>query len=329
MSDLADSPNETQLNAPETDLDDVLPILHAWQSAGRKCALVTLIHIDGSAPRPPGSQMAVAEDGGFAGYITGGCAEAAIADEARAAIREGSNRTVRYGAGSPFVDIRLPCGSGIDVYIDAAPDAKDIARLVESTHARRKAAMVIDAERHKTKIIAPFDTVESALSDSFVRIYDPATRILLAGKGPVFSALARLAVAAGFEIAAMSPEKDRINALDGVSTFSRHMTRPDEPFPVAPDAWTAAALLFHEHEWEPPVLEKLLKTDCFYIGALGSRRTHAERCALLKERGVEQAAIERIRGPIGFDIGARTPAEIATATLAEIISARRSARDRP
>ncbi|MFQ5564357.1 MAG: XdhC family protein [Parvularculaceae bacterium] len=324
MSNRAETSKEMQLSTVGTDHDDVLPVLHDWLQRGRAAALVTLVNIEGSAPRPLGAQMAVAADGAFAGYITGGCAEAAVAEEARKAIREGSNRTVRYGAGSPFVDIRLPCGSGIDVYIDAAPDADAVGRIVETIRARRPAAMLIDTERHKTTAIAP-DETEQEPASAFLRLYEPATRLLAIGKGPVFTALAQLASAAGFEVAAMSPEQDRLAALESVCAHLKPMKRPGESFPAELDAWTAAALLFHEHEWEPPALEMLLESDCFYIGALGSKRTHAERCALLAERGVTQKALSRIRGPIGFDIGAKSPEEIAVATLAEVVAARRAA----
>ncbi len=100
--------------------EDVLADLWAWHHHGLRAALVTLVGIEGAAPRPLGAQMAIAEDGRYVGYLSGGCLEQAIVLEAQDVIRSGSNRLVRYGKGSPYFDIRLPCGSGLDMYFDCS-----------------------------------------------------------------------------------------------------------------------------------------------------------------------------------------------------------------
>src|SRR5215469_15071092 len=112
--------------------DDVLPDLAFWTGRGERCALVTLIGVDGNAPRAEGAQMAVSESGQWSGYISGGCLEQAIALEAAEVINAGSPRLLRYGKGSPYFDIRLPCGSGLDVFIQPFTDAA----LIQDMHGR-------------------------------------------------------------------------------------------------------------------------------------------------------------------------------------------------
>ena len=115
-------------------VDNVIPALHKLLAEGRRTALVTLLHIDGSSPRPRGSQLGVAEDGRSVGMITGGCAEKALVAEALRCLEQGENKIVRYGDGSPYLDVVLPCGSGIDLYIET----RDSARITREAHARQQ-----------------------------------------------------------------------------------------------------------------------------------------------------------------------------------------------
>lgn len=304
--------------------ENVLPWLREWRAAGMRTALVTLVGIDGSAPRPLGSQMAVSENGDAVGNITGGCAEAAIIAEARAAIRAGEGRCVRYGTGSPYIDVKLPCGSGIDVCFDVTLTDEALDRLLTAQRLRQPAALRIDLEARRSMALPAPATAPAGAS--FVREYLPVTRLVLAGKGPIVPILARLAVAADFEAVALSPERDTLALTAQHARDARHLASPESFDYPGFDRWTAFVSLFHEHEWEPPILAQALASPCFYVGALGSRRTAAARLELLRAHGVGAAALARLHGPVGLDLGARNPPEIAVAILAEIIATRRASR---
>ncbi len=124
--------------------ENVIPDLASWSSKGERCALVTLVGVDGNAPRAEGAQMAVCESGRWAGYISGGCLEQAIAIEAVDAIKAGKPKLLRYGKGSPFLDIRLPCGSGLDVFVQPMRDAALIQDMSERMERRQPFALRID-----------------------------------------------------------------------------------------------------------------------------------------------------------------------------------------
>ncbi|MEX2482678.1 MAG: XdhC family protein, partial [Gammaproteobacteria bacterium] len=297
-------------------MNDVLPTWLRWRDQGLACALITLVQVDGSAPRPVGSQMAVNERGDAVGNITGGCAEAAIIAEAQARLAAGTNRLLRYGKDSPYIDIRLPCGSGIDIFFDVCLGSDEVARIVDANAARQAAWLAFDF----ATLGATSGTEDSPPDWDYVRICEPVTRILAAGKGPLLPLLAELGNTAEFEMIVMSPEADTLEMARPHAREAQAMSTADAFRCGELDRWTAFLSLFHEHEWEPAVLTEALASHCFYIGALGSRRTAAARREALREAGIDDAGIARIRGPVGLPIGAKSPPEIALAILAEIVA---------
>lgn len=308
---------------PARYMNDVLPTWLGWRLAGLPAALVTLVHVDGSAPRPRGSQMAVNARGEAVGNLTGGCAEAAIIAEAVARLDAGDNRVVRYGKGSPYIDIRLPCGSGIDVFFDVRIDVAEVARIVEANAGRQAAALCCDLAALRAWSVA--GTPAAVAGADYLRHCEPVTRILAVGKGPLLPLVAQLGSAAEFEVEVMSSEVETLEMARPHAREARALSTPDA-FRCGPlDRWTAFLSLFHEHEWEPPVLAAALASNCFYVGALGSRRTAEARRVALREAGVDEAGIARVRGPVGLPIGAKSPPEIALAILAEIVATRRAA----
>jgi len=286
--------------------ENVIPHLLAWRRAGQKSALVTLVRIDGSGPRPLGSQMAVNERGDAVGMISSGCAEAAVIAEAQAAIAAGHPRTVRYGSGSRYIDVVLPCGSGIDVHFDPGISCEELERLNAAIVARLPAVLEID----------PGATIEK-----FPRHYVPAPRLLIAGRGPIVEYVLRNAQLLSWECVVASPDRALLDAVCTNARRTHHLTNPEDfdPAPLV-DPHTAIVFLFHDHEWEPPMIARSEPTPAFYVGALGSRRSHAQRCELLRARGCSDEFIARIRSPIGLAIGGKSPPEIALAISAEIAS---------
>ena len=308
--------------------DDVRNWLLAWSLTGHRCALATIIAVNGGAPRSVGAQMVVSANGQYAGYLSGGCLEQAVALEALDAIRRGSNRRVRYGAGSPYIDIRLPCGSSIDVYIDQCLDLPLIRQLVELRDARSACALQTDLRSGRNTIIAYPDAHSLSASwlegDLFTRAYVPPLKLQLMGAGPSLVAIARVAASAGFLVGVASPSDDTRQSLQAMGVQSEAINGPRLPSSFRPDRWTAVVLAFHDHVWEPPIIMELLGTPSYYIGAIGSRTVHKDRLRSLADNGVNMKELSRIRGPIGLVPGAKSSASLAFGVIAEILAEAKS-----
>lgn len=299
--------------------DNVLPFWLSEHALGHRVCLVSLVGIDGSSPRPLGSQIVVSETGTSVGYITGGCAEAAIVAEALNVLQSAHPIMRRYGEGSPYKDIVLPCGSGIDVHFMPDADPALIQLLQARLNARGPTALSINLNQNKLTQVPYTNRRARRDNDVFYRPYVPLFRLLILGKGPIVPALAGLAAQSGFIVTAYSPEPETLAAIPQGLCETLPLTTPDDFTPPPQDAWTICALLFHDHDWEPVLLKQILDGSCFYIGALGSRNTHQQRIDTLKALDFSDALISNIKGPIGLDIQATTPYEIAISILAEII----------
>lgn len=281
----------------------VLPQWLAWRREGKACALLTLVRATGGSPRPVGSQMVVCETGESRGYLSGGCIERALVLDALTAIEAGRDHVERYGEGSRFADLRLPCGSGIDIHFDVTRPVAEIARVVSTVQRRQSATLVLAG---------------------YEKQYRPALRLVLIGQGPILYFMARGAVPLGMEVIAVSPDDDARHSLSGFDV--RPLPDPHSFDISLLDGETALVVLFHDHDYEPELLRAALATPAFYIGALGSRKAQAQRLDRLAEMGLGAEACTRIHGPVGLDIGGLTPPEIALSALAEIIRCYRSRR---
>ena len=290
----------------------VLQRVRDWQDAGHACALVIITGTEGGAVRAPGALLAVSEDAHF-GYISGGCIDADVALQARQAIIAGAPQSLRYGAGSPFVDLPLPCGGAIDVEICPAPDASVIRALVDTLAARQRAALYIDRDGR----IATDATV---FKDARRFDYQPPIRLRIAGRGADALALATMSQAAGYQTRLQLLDEEDIQEARylGVTDIEQLTSVADLPT-ANDDPWTAFVLLFHDRDLETPLLSQAVNGPAFYIGAVGSRHTHAKRCDALRDAGVTDAQIARIHGPIGLVPSLRDASSIALSTLAEII----------
>jgi len=260
-----------------------------YRAAEGRAALCTIAGIDGSFSRRVGTQLAVAADGGRVGDMADRCLDEELASQALAAMAEGGARMLRYGQGSPFVDFRLPCGSGLDIWIDPAPDVGELRRCVGELEARREAVLPLG---------------DGLLAE---RRYIPRLRIVLLGAGAECAALVRLAAAQAVGV-------EWREAGHGLS-----LGRP--PTDLRADAWTAVLLLFHDHEWEVPLLDWALGTRAFYIGAQGGAPAREERLERLRGEGHEEAELARINSPVGLIPAARDPHVLALSVLAEVVGA--------
>lgn len=291
---------------------DVLGRLQDWRRE-QTCALVVITETTGGAVRNVGALLAVTADGQSAGYISGGCIDADVVLQAQAAIAESKARTIRYGAGSPFVDLPLPCGGAIEVLILPDPDAHIVSEAVTALDARRAVQVAYDETG-----IRILENGETAASSA---LYEPKLRLRIAGRGADCLALARVALASGFEIILQMTDGDDLHAASAVGLDAHHLQSPAALGDLTDDAYTAFVLMFHDGDWETALLQQALNGPAFYIGAVGSARTHAKRVAALRETGASARQIARIHGPIGLVPSLRDASMLAISTLAEITDA--------
>lgn len=303
--------------------EDVLSQVQRWQAEGQRVALVTLAGVEGGAPRQAGDQMAVAQDGRFAGYLSGGCLEAAVVHEAQAVLADGRNRLVRYGKGSPYFDIKLPCGSGLDLYFDQDLDPALVSSMMDLRARRQPFALEIDLKSGAkiARAWAQGSVIPQSQrdGDTFTRVYPPSLRLILLGNGPALTGMAALAATLGIDMVAVSTD-DATRAALAASRPRLEVADTLAGVNAEPDFATAAVLFLHEHDKEPDILARLLKTPCFYIGALGNHAVHRTRIAMLEMRGFTKAELQRIRAPVGAIAGAKSKATLAVGIFAEILA---------
>ncbi len=295
--------------APESAFmsDDCIEILRFAADCvdeGFGAALVTLVDIKGGAARAPGAQMAVRSDALHCGYVSGGCTEAAIAAEAAEAIASGFDRYLKIGEGSKFFDIMLPCGGAITLSIHVLRESHALRTVIGDLEARRRSGLRYDPSAQSLQAAA--FTEQSGWADGcFFTAYRPRTRVLLSGQSIELQMTASLATAVGYDLLLSTAAADGRKFGDGQI-----------------DGDTAVALLHHDLDREIPVLQAALAANPFYIGCLGSARTHKRRSDALRDLGYGEADIARIKAPIGIFGKARDAGSLALSVLADIAAAR-------
>jgi xanthine dehydrogenase accessory factor len=297
----------------------------ALLSAPQPGVLAVIAEVEGPSYRPVGAMMAVLPaypdgDAQRVGTLSSGCVERDIALQAMRARADGRPQVVRYGRGSPFVDIQLPCGGGLDIALIPGPDRSVLERLRAAQAARRPVALSVDLA---TGALALGDMAKTARQgDRLTIARPPETRFLIFGKGPEAAAFAALVQAAGFPAVLLSPDPETLEAPARAGLATRVLPVARFPGDLAPDPWTAVVLFFHDHDWEPPILAGALATDAFYVGAQGSRRSAEARAMALQAMGVPAAHLARLKGPIGLVPSARDARTLAVSVLAEVLAAR-------
>lgn len=296
---------------------DILRFALARIDEGVGTALVTLTDIDGSSPRAIGAQMAVAADGRHIGSFSGGCIEAAVVAEAIESLGDGAARLVRFGAGSPYLDIRLPCGSGIDLLFNPHPDRGAIADALAAHDRRAVAALRLSNAGVQAGADAAAGT--GWRGDGFDLCYVPTLRLLVMGQGEELTALARLAAVFGAEVCALSPDRAALADLVAAGCEAIELTsRTDLPV-LSTDAWTAIVSVFHDRDWEDALLPRALDAVSFYVGAIGNPRTQHSRLASLEAAGVPHSLRQKLQTSVGLIPATRDPATLALSTLSQIV----------
>jgi LAO/AO transport system kinase len=326
--------------------EELFAQLRRWRAAGKGVALATVVKTWGSSPRPEGSHLAVEAGGAFLGSVSGGCIEGAVIGEAQAAIADGQPRLLEFGVSDERAwEVGLACGGRVQVFVERADDEL-IERLLAERAAKRAATVVTrladgtqalvagdevsgelaltEAQREEVRRRLRSDksgTLESSDGTLFARCYAQAPRMVIVGAVHITQALAPMAAMAGFEVVVIDPRRAFATAerLPGVTVTTEW---PDEALArIGLDAQTAVVTLSHDPKLDDPALIAALQSPCFYIGALGSSRTHAKRVARLTEAGLADA-IPRIHAPVGLDLGGRSPSEIAVSVIAQVIQSR-------
>ena len=293
--------------------DDIRPRMFAAADRHESFALATIIAADGG-PRPVGAQMVVTAEGSW-GFLSGGCIEADVVLNGQEVIRTGRPRTLTYGEGSPFIDIRLPCGGHIDVAIECVnPDDEALAELRRLTAARRASIWQSDG-----RIRRCFELAGAAVDRTAIvrRCYDPVLRLIVVGTDPFALAIASMGNTLGWEVMLLSPLGPSAEAPFGLHCDRRPLSRSLRELSF--DRWTAIAVATHDVALDHEALSTALASPAGYVGVLGSRRKLGERRAALRDAGLSDDAIARLRAPIGLPIDALSPWEVAVAVIGEII----------
>jgi xanthine dehydrogenase accessory factor len=309
--------------------DNMPEVALTWHRAGRGVALATVVETWGSAPRRVGSQLVIADDGAIEGSVSGGCVEGAVVVEAIEAIGDGRPRMLEYGVsdGDAFA-VGLACGGTIRVMVEPVGPVLPVGvleALVAARAARESVAVISEADAGERRLVragheARFRMDRSGFEEdgTFVTIHNPPLRMIVVGAVHIAQALVPMARLVGYDPVLIDPRP----AFGSDARFPGETILDDWPDEAVKslglDGRTALVLLTHDPKLDDPALEAALRSGVFYIGALGSKRTHAKRLERLAAAGFTPAETGRIHGPVGLDIGAASPAEIALSILAQV-----------
>ena len=302
---------------------EVLDHARTWLGAGRRLWLVTVTQTFGASPRPPGSLMAMRDDGVVVGSVSGGCIEDDLV-----ARRETFQGTIpileSYGVTAEEAHrFGLPCGGQLEVVVESALDLTRLNTLFDKIAAGEVFARVVELASGAWSYRPAPPTEETRRDDrEFSCIHGPRWRLLIIGASEIARYLAEVAATLDFQVFVCDPREEyrSIWRVPG-ATFVDGM--PDDAIVAfKPDAHTVIVTVSHDPKLDDMALMEALKTDAFYIGAVGSQKTSDERRKRLKEFDLTDGQVAKLHGPVGLAIGSRTPPEIAIAILAELVAAR-------
>lgn len=326
VSEATGMTTETMTNA------GLIQTANRWIVAGHGVALAFVIQTWGSSPRPVGSVMVVRDDMTVEGSVSGGCVEGAVIDAAMDSLAAGTGQRLDFGvADAAAWEVGLSCGGRIAVLVTPVAagglSAGDLTVLADAMAARQAGAVTLDAKTGAMMGASYGDggTASELSGDETVFTFRhvPPRRLFVIGGVHITQFLAPMARQAGYDVVVIDPRA--VFNTEARFPGLRQLTAwPDEALAeLPPDERTAIVTLTHDPKIDDPGLLAALASKAFYIGCLGSRRTHAARCDRLREAGFSDSDLARLHGPVGLDIGARTPAEIAVSILAQMIAVER------
>jgi len=301
---------------------EVLEHARDWFAEGRGVWLVTVVETWGSAPRPPGALLALRDDGLVIGSVSGGCVEDDLIKRVQTGERVGKPSMIVYGvAKEEAARFGLPCGGTLRLLQEPVTDVKWIDEVLERTSRQELIVRTLDLETGQATL-APAQRGEAFSFDGKTAraVFGPRYRLLMIGAGQLSRVLAEMAKALDFQVFVCDPREEYYTTLE-LPQVTWLPGMPDDAIAAfRPDAHTAVVALTHDPKLDDLALIEALKSPAFYVGALGSRRNTGKRRERLALFELSPDEIARLHGPIGLHIGSRTPAEIAVAILAEIVS---------
>lgn len=323
-------------NRPLDDIDCIRTAM-AWITEGRQAAIACVTRTWGSAPRPVGSYLAINDQGAFVGSVSGGCIEGEVVTEALSLMRRGGFKNLDFSVSDDqATGAGLACGGKVSVHVSGLSPQKSAlyAQLLDYADDKTEAALVIDLATGEVSL-ETIDTTRTEIAGHlkkgkgvilneetecplFVRPFLPPLRLLIIGAVHIAQDLSVIAGRTGYDIHLIDP-RDSWATPERFPNIDIDRRMPGEAVAdLSPDMRTAIVALCHDPKLDDPALVEALKSPAFYIGSLGSRKNHAGRLKRLSEYGFDPLTLSRIKGPIGLDIGAATPAEIAVSIVAEI-----------
>lgn len=313
--------------------NDIPEIALGWHRAGRGAVLATVVETWGSAPRQPGSQLVVARDGAMMGSVSGGCVEGAVVTEAEEALRDGQSRLLTFGVSDETAfAVGLACGGTIRVLVEPVGrglPVEMLEALVTARAARQPVAYGVNLESWDRQLLSPGDDAfadarlrsdKAGLENDgrFIAPHNPPLRLVVVGAVHIAQPLVQMARACGYDPVLIDPR----GAFGSAERFPGETILEDWPdealTALKPDTRMAVVTLTHDPKLDDPAIRTALRAPVFYLGCLGSTRTHAKRLERLRAEGFSEAEIARIHAPVGLDIGAKSPAEIAVSIMAQI-----------
>ena len=305
---------------------NVLRQITQWVAAGHRVVLGTITRTWGSAPRPPGSAVAVRDDGLVAGSVSGGCIEDDLIDKARAGVlASGLPQVVRYGIDADAAHrFGLPCGGLIELVLEPVLPRTQLDALLARLQNGERVRRVLTISTGEVDLQPATETDELELTATQLTTHHgPHWRLLLIGAGQMTHYLAQMASALGYQVLVCDPREEYATGFDVPGATLLRSMPDDTVISLKPDGHTAIIALTHDPKLDDLALMEALTSPAFYVGAIGSRINQTKRKERLKQHfGLSDAQLARLHGPVGLKNGARTPPEIAVSILAELTAVR-------
>ncbi|HSI43628.1 MAG TPA: XdhC family protein [Methylotenera sp.] len=303
---------------------EVLTRALEWLNDGYKSHLFTVVQTWGSAPRLPGAVLVVRDDGHLIGSVSGGCIEDDLADKARNQTLPKTPSIMEYGISRDEAQrFRIPCGGRLQIFVEPLSSPTQLLPLVRSLQDRKLIKRSVSLSTGQVKLLEVLpEGLPKIDGDSFHTYFGPQWRLLIIGANQLGSMLASMAQVLDFDVLICEPRQEIRDEwhVEGV-TWVEGM--PDDVvLDIKPDGHTAIVAVTHDPKLDDMALLEALKSDAFYVGALGSQKNQEKRRERMRMFDLNEMEISTLRGPVGLQIGSRTPAEIAIAILAELIQVR-------
>lgn len=300
---------------------EVLKSCDAWINSGRRCELVTVIKTWGSSPRPEGSMLGICEDGRVIGSVSGGCIEDdLIARVQQHGITRVAPEIVTYGITADEAHrFGLPCGGTIQLAIEPLTERSRIGELLDRLAGHELTARTVDLASGEVMLAKADANAQLMLTpERLITVHGPRWRLLIIGAGQLSRFLAGIAVGMDYQVTVCDPREEyRVGwQVEGVQVV--HAMPDDLVLEMQLDSRSAVVALTHDPKLDDLALMEALKTEAFYVGAIGSRQNNAKRRERLQQFDVSETQLAKLHGPVGLYIGSKTPAEIAISILAEM-----------